>query len=180
MDVPLFHEVVTEPPPALMQAIRLASVKHSVPIELLVGMAWVESRYNHTKVNPVSRAAGTFQMLPDTARALGIGNPHDDAQAADGAARFLHRYFMAHKGQWKQALACYVWGPGKVRAMPLSQLWPKSVKEYVENVRRAGDAAPIPFAGDILVVSRSSKWRGSRWGSGVLGALQRGDGFERA
>ncbi len=70
-----------------------------------------ESSYNPTALSPKG-AYGLGQLMPDTARSLGV-DPRDPSQNLDGAARYL----LAQLGTFKDidlALAAYNAGPHRV------------------------------------------------------------------
>ena len=137
-------------PPAILQALATASERHSVPLRLLVGLAWVESRFNPSAGPSSAGAMGLLQLMPGTARALGVGNAYDPNANADAGARFvaqLYRQFMS----WERALAAYNWGPGNVRQRPDPQEWPATVRRYVWRVHQAGQHCPIPFPGQVWI-----------------------------
>jgi hypothetical protein len=82
------------------------------------GVEWAETRGEHTdengkvKVNPKSGATGLMQLLPSTARDLGV-DPTDESQNAAGGRRYLGEMYDKY-GNWDDALAAYNWGPGNV------------------------------------------------------------------
>ena len=70
-----------------------------------------ESSYNPTAVSPKG-AYGLGQLMPDTARALGV-DPRDPSQNLDGAARYLLAQLATFK-DINLALAAYNAGPHRV------------------------------------------------------------------
>ena len=69
-----------------------------------------------SRFSPAARsskgAIGLAQLMPDTARGLGV-NPHDPKQNLDGGARYLSQQYRRF-GDWRLALAAYNAGPEAV------------------------------------------------------------------
>ena len=72
----------------------------------------IESAYNRRAVSHAG-AIGLGQLMPDTARALGV-DPHDWRQNLDGSARYL-ALMLAEFGDVRLSLAAYNAGPDAVR-----------------------------------------------------------------
>jgi soluble lytic murein transglycosylase-like protein len=89
-----------------------AEIRYGLPTGLLDALVWTESRYDPLAVSHVG-AAGLGQLMPATARELGVSNRFDPMMNIDGAARYL-RQMLDRFGVVHLALAAYNAGPGAV------------------------------------------------------------------
>ncbi|GAB1643311.1 transglycosylase SLT domain-containing protein [Krasilnikovia sp. MM14-A1259] len=89
-----------------------AGAKYGVSPKLLAAVAKVESGYNPKAVSPVG-AQGLMQLMPSTARGLGVQNAFDPAQAIDGGAKLLAHNLKEFKSL-PLAIAAYNAGGGAV------------------------------------------------------------------
>ncbi|ADO42232.1 lytic transglycosylase domain-containing protein [Ketogulonicigenium vulgare] len=96
--------------PYLAQA-RAAARRHNIPEDLFLRLVQRESGWNEAAVS-VKGALGLAQLMPDTARLLGV-DPLNPQQNLDGGARYLRRQYDKF-GNWQLALAAYNAGPGMV------------------------------------------------------------------
>lgn len=91
---------------------REAARRHAVPEDLFLRLVQQESGWNpHAKSH--KGALGLAQLMPATARALGV-DPHDPQQNLEGGARYLARQYREF-GSWRLALAAYNAGPDAVK-----------------------------------------------------------------
>jgi soluble lytic murein transglycosylase-like protein len=90
---------------------RAAARRHSIPEDLFLRLVQQESGWNPRAVSHAG-ARGLAQLMPDTARLLGV-NPDDPLQNLEGGARYL-RMMHDRFGDWRLALAAYNAGPGAV------------------------------------------------------------------
>lgn len=115
----------------------------------------VESSYNPTAVSPKG-AYGLGQLMPDTARALGV-DPRNPSQNLDGAARYL----LAQLATFKDvdlALAAYNAGPHRV--VEYSGVPPfNETRDYIARIHRIRSRlADTPLAEpNIRVATRAPK-----------------------
>lgn len=89
-----------------------AGAQHGVDPVLLAAMARTESSFDPSAVSPAG-AQGLMQLMPGTAKGLGVTDPFDPAQSVQGAASLM-RDLLDRFGQLDQALAGYNAGPGAV------------------------------------------------------------------
>jgi hypothetical protein len=108
-----------------------ASRKYGVPATLLSAVAKQESGFNPRAVSAAG-AQGLMQLMPGTAKGLGVSNSFDPAQSIDGAARML-RDLTNRFGRTDLALAAYNAGPGAVLKYDGIPPYPET-QRYVRNV----------------------------------------------
>ena len=112
-------------------AIQATAARHQLPAGLLRAVVRVESSFDPLAVSPVG-ASGLMQLMPATARNLGVSNVFDPLENLDGGARYLKRQIDTF-GSIPLGLAAYHAGPNAVRAHggipPFS-----TTQRYVERV----------------------------------------------
>lgn len=89
-----------------------AGAEYDVSPKLLAAVAKVESGYNPKAVSKAG-AQGLMQLMPATARGLGVGDSFDPQQAINGAAKLLSSHLKEFKSL-PLALAAYNAGGGNV------------------------------------------------------------------
>lgn len=119
--------------PAQYQPMFVESGKrHKVDPNLLASIAKAESAYNPKAVSHAG-AQGLMQFMPETAAGMGI-DPWDEAQAIDGAARYIHAQY-AKFGSIELALAAYNAGPNAVKKYGGIPPY-KETQNYVKRVMK--------------------------------------------
>jgi soluble lytic murein transglycosylase-like protein len=93
-------------------ALEAAARGAAVSSDLLEAVSWQESRH---QAGVVSRAGaiGEMQLMPQTARMLGI-NPYDTRENYRGGAAYLSGLLRRYDGDLIRSLAAYNAGPGAV------------------------------------------------------------------
>ena len=99
-------------PAEISAAIRESAERHAVSAPLAEAVAWQESRFRQTAVSPKG-ALGVMQLMPQTARSLGVDAA--DARAnVEGGVTYLAQMLARFNGDQRLALAAYNAGPGAV------------------------------------------------------------------
>lgn len=92
--------------------IRNAAIANGIDPLLLVGLVNSESGFDSRAVSSCG-AKGLTQLMPGTARSMGVADPFDPAQNLNGGARYLSAQIKRF-GRVDLALAAYSAGPGAV------------------------------------------------------------------
>lgn len=88
--------------------------KYKVPVDLALALVYQESRFNPRAKSKVG-AMGLGQLMPDTAKSLGVKDPYDPEQNLNGAMKHLGNLIIHYKGNTDLALAAYNAGMGAVQ-----------------------------------------------------------------
>jgi soluble lytic murein transglycosylase-like protein len=127
-------------PAYLSQAIADASARYRVDPNLIAAMAFRESAFNSSAVS--SRGAqGIMQLMPKTARALGVDNAFDVRQSVFGGTKYIASLLQRFDGNIELALAAYNAGPELVSkagpsATPEAIAYVAAVKGYYAGALR--------------------------------------------
>ncbi|MEW6583585.1 MAG: lytic transglycosylase domain-containing protein [Actinomycetota bacterium] len=103
----------TAVPADVAPLIRAAAAEAGVDPTLVAAVARAESNFRPDAVSPAG-AQGIMQLMPGTARGLGVTDPFDAWQSLRGGARYLRQQLDRFGGDTTLALAAYNAGPGAV------------------------------------------------------------------
>src|SRR5687768_12063363 len=126
-------------PPELVEAIADASRAHGVDPRLVAAVARRESAW---RANVVSNkgAIGIMQLMPETARFLGVTDAFDARQNIFGGTRYLRTLLDTFKGDLDLTLAAYNAGPGAVQKYKGIPPY-RETRAYVKAVRASYEAS---------------------------------------
>ena len=107
--------------------------RNDLPPELVAAMVHTESDFRPKLVSNKS-AQGLMQIVPDTARTLGIANPFDPEQNIAAGTKYF-RYLLNRFDDQRIALAAYNAGPTNVERFGGVPPFPET-QSYIEKVNR--------------------------------------------
>lgn len=94
--------------------IKKAAEQFQLPERLISSVIKHESNFNNDVVSRAG-AQGLMQLMPGTAKFLGVKNSFDPEQNIMGGARYLRQMLNQFDGDMSIALAAYNAGPGNVK-----------------------------------------------------------------
>ena len=97
----------------IYQSVMDSSAKYQLPPELILSVIRQESGF---KSNATSHcgAGGLMQLMPETAKDLGVTNRYDIRENIDGGCKYLRQLSDRYEGNLDKTLAAYNAGPGNV------------------------------------------------------------------
>lgn len=109
-----------------------SAAEHGVPIEMALAIIWKESKGN-PKAKSSAGAKGLMQLMPRTAKSVGIRDAYDPRQNLKGGLRYMGENLARFKQDLALSLAAYNAGPTKVAKLGRV---PKNAEtlEYVERI----------------------------------------------
>ncbi|MFH1738360.1 MAG: lytic transglycosylase domain-containing protein [bacterium] len=120
-------------PYSIMQSyVKTAAEEYGVPESLINAVIHSESSFNPEAESPTG-AVGLMQLMPETAKSLGVTDPLDPIQNIRAGAKYLGQ-LLKRFGSTDLALAAYHEGPTKVAKLGRV---PRraATKQYISKVK---------------------------------------------
>ena len=143
-----------------------AAQRHGLDPDLVLAVVGVESGFQPDAVSNKG-AQGLMQLMPGTAREMGVTDALDPAQNLDGGTRYLRMLVARYGGDLGKALAAYNAGPGAVRrhgGVPPYRETHHYINRVLKRYERARAAKPRRRPANAVTPPRAAAPRpGSPW-----------------
>ena len=125
------------------QAVDAAAKKYNVDKKLIMAVINQESSFDPNSVSNAG-AEGLMQLMPETAKELGVSNSFDIGQNVDGGTKYLKSLLNIYGNSKEMALAAYNAGPGAVQNRGMhnpSDVYkmPGETQDYVAKIMKNYD-----------------------------------------
>lgn len=137
--VPSMAQLPITTPAELLRHINVVSNKHKVDPDLIHAVIHVESAYRqYAKSN--KGAIGLMQLLPATAKRMGVTDIYNPAQNIDGGTKYLRHLLNMFNNDTRLALAAY--NAGEQSVLRFGKRIPpfKETQAYVPKVMQVYEA----------------------------------------
>lgn len=119
----------------IKKMIQISAQKYGLDPKLAMAVAQVESNYSPQVVSAAG-AVGVMQLMPDTAKGLGVRNIHDPRENIDGGVAYLKQLLTGFDGNVTKAVAAYNAGAQAVKSYNGVPPYPET-RNYVDKVMKA-------------------------------------------
>ena len=112
--------------------IKKAAARHGLTARLVRAVALAESGLDPNARSKMG-AMGLMQLMPETAKEMGVENPFDPVQNLNGGSRYLKMLLTKYRGDLKKALVAYNWGQGRIDRLGSDKI-PSETSAFISRV----------------------------------------------
>ena len=133
------------PVPSIDRLIEVSARRFRLDSALIRAVIKVESDFDPSVISSKG-ARGLMQLMPETAREVGVLDPFDPSEAIHGGSKYLRKMLDSFDSNLDYALAAYNAGPNAVRkygGIPPyqeTQNYVKKVRQYFDYYSRQKDS----------------------------------------
>jgi len=139
------------------------------------GIAYTESRFDPSAKSPVG-AQGIMQLMPDTAKEMGVGDTSDPMQNIMGGVKYLDKMLKQFNFDPEDSIGAYNAGPGNMKKYGGWENVPfPETKNYVPSVL-SYTGAPSNVGGQLAGAAAGQQYTPDLMGQSLLSALATGKG----
>ena len=126
-------------PSSIMGIVDSAAQKYKVNPNLVAAIIKKESTFKNGLVSSAG-ARGYMQLMPATARGLGVTNPNNPTQNINAGTKYIRQMLERYDGNVEMALAAYNWGPGNMDKAKrrYGSNWkshlPRETRDYIQKI----------------------------------------------
>ena len=117
----------------LDQIIHHAAKTYGVDPDLIKAVIKAESGFDTSSTSPKG-AMGLMQLMPETAKELGVNDAYNPVENVMGGTRYLKSLMDRYNGDIPLSLAAYNWGMGNVERHP--DKLPQETRTYIVRVNQ--------------------------------------------
>jgi soluble lytic murein transglycosylase-like protein len=152
------HSLLRPPPQRIERLLDDAANRYRMDPNLVREVARQESGFDPRSVSNKG-ALGVMQLMPDTARGLGVTDAFDPAQNIDAGTHFLSDLYHQYDGNLPLTLAAYNAGPGAVARYHQAVPPYAETQDYVRVITRRYRAGSTRKAPPPIVAVRDRSGR---------------------
>jgi soluble lytic murein transglycosylase-like protein len=133
----------------IYNAVMASSAKYNLPPALVLGFMKQESSFN-TEARSWCGAQGLMQLMPGTAKQLGVTDAKNIEQNVEGGCKYIRQMLDHFDGDLKKAIAAYNAGPGaveKYNGVPPFAETKAYVPAVLAHAEKFNNGAPIVVSG---------------------------------
>jgi len=140
---------------AISEIVRKAARYYGIDYRLIAAIIQVESQFEPYAVSRVG-AMGLMQLMPETARHLGVSNPFDIEENIYAGVRYFKNLYNRFNGNLRLTLAAYNAGPAAVEMYGGVPPYPETMSYVEKIIRLFRESGGKTVSGTPLRVERSS------------------------